>query len=226
MSTTDPNDSRQDDANHKLSGAIPLQAIQPEGSATQSSMTPTPESIRIAEVVTLLKHCKQEGLSYYNATEWIEQKGYTIEEVQQASYQFVYTDPLSTEHEFAILRQPTGQLSEQIEREADIQVAKAKMNSDFWMGTIPIVGGFYRYKRIGDIVNYTSLRTGRSRLVTFGIWLLVDTLAFIGCLFVPFIIFHVGYLKDSPLSGILLPYIVIALAFLLFKLFFRKPKTK
>src|ERR1700683_4661441 len=125
---------------------------------------------RTTAAVDLLKECKKQGLSYSDATQALMEQGFTQSEIEQASYQFIYSDPLST----TIPNQSASQdepLNERADRDIAIQAAKEQRNKDSWLQFIPIVGGYYRFKTAKDISDYETLKTGYSQTTVALIWI-------------------------------------------------------
>jgi hypothetical protein len=95
------------------------------------------DNLRISEAAQALKQCKSQGLSYYDASQSLVKQGYTQEEIEQASYQFQYSD--------ADVNKDTTPISS-VDQEASRAMAQDEMinktRSNFYKDTtLRILGG-------------------------------------------------------------------------------------
>ncbi len=172
----------------------------------------------------MLKQCKAEGKTYYESQQLLTQQGYSQAEIEQASYQFPYSGITSTEPSPAqnpVAPQPTN--AQEIGKDIELQTAKQKMNQDYWYGMIPIIGTFFRYKRIGDYANYESLKTGQHKSNVVLIWIMVMIVGFVLAVFVaPWL---VGLVTDSSLLIYVSHYVGVLVAVLLLMYIFGRRKS-
>lgn len=132
------------------------------------------EDQRTATAINLLKQSKAQGKSYYEATQVLAQKGYSQVEIEQASYQFPYTDVTGAPTDGASAPRSTPPASPDNAANADdamIQEAKEQVTKDFWYSFIPIIGAYYKTRRVGDYARYESLKTGQSQSTVLSIWI-------------------------------------------------------
>ena len=181
------------------------------------------ENTRLEASVSSLKKCKAEGKTYYEATQILAQQGYSQAEIEQASYQFPYTtiSPADSENNPAqnlLQLQPTD--SKEVEHEIELQQTKQQLRQDYWYSFIPIVGAFYRTKRVGDYTKYESLRTGHSQAAVLTTWIGVMIVgAFVALVAAPRVVSI--FTKNSTAMG-WSHYAGFILAILLLSIIFRK----
>lgn len=175
------------------------------------------DNSRTEAAINMLKQCKVQRMTYYEATQVLMQQGFTEEEIDDASDQFVYSDatPPSNDNTQSPAAERPASIIEQ-GHDVELQAAKQQLNKDFWYGFIPFVGGFYRMKQTADYTKYESLKTGYNRVTVFGIWLGVIVVAFFVTIFAP--MFTFGNATLEYLSR----YVGIIAAFVLLFFIFRK----
>jgi hypothetical protein len=170
-------------------------------------------------IVDLLKQAKSNGLTSYQATQSLLQQGYLADEIEQASYQFRYSDAST----LSVRGQSydNGLINVSVESHtSDLEQAKHKVNRSFALSLIPFIGGFFRMRMLKDDVNYESIYTGYSKSTIFGLWVGVMIICAAFVFFAPVFLAHISFLKGR--SMVLFPFAGVLLATVIFKVLFRK----
>lgn len=169
---------------------------------------------RVDQAVALLKESKSKGLSFYDAKQVLVQNGFTDSEIGSAADNYDYESGNPTSLQSVNVKDDI--------HEIELQQAKVQLSRDYWYSFIPVVGAFYKAKRINDYTKYESLKTGRDPLLVLAIWLIVMAVAAIFALVVgPGL---VGLLTKSNTALYLSHYLGVIVAVLLLYFIFRKRK--
>jgi hypothetical protein len=115
---------------------------------------------RLGQAVEALKAAKAQGLSYYDATQNLTKQGFTPEEVEQASYQFPYSDAEQTDSNAYSGSNPSMNqaFAEAVVHDEAVDNAKQELHKDAALGILGgkgLVGGYYGNKAVGD---YAALK--------------------------------------------------------------------
>jgi hypothetical protein len=183
----------------------------------------TTDNSRLETAISLLRQCKADGKSYFEATQTLVQQGYSQLEIEQASYQFPYSNIGAGGDKVPqdLSRQPVD--GKNIDDESKLLEAKDKLNRDYWYSFIPIVGSFFKTKRIGDYIEFGALKTGRSRLTATTIWVAAMIIgAFVTLVVAPRV---VGLFSKNSTALYLSHYIGLILTIFLLMFIFRAKKS-
>jgi hypothetical protein len=176
------------------------------------------DNSRVAAAINLLRQCKAQGKSYYEATELLQRQGYSQTEIEQASDQFPYTSVAIPRADDSTPSNPTpGQLANYgiDSKEVELKAAKQKLWKDYWYQFIPFVGTFYKARKIGDFTTYESLKTGKKRTTVLLIWVGVMLIAMALALTSP------SWLMNSTWGLYAWHYVGVLAAILLLSVIFR-----
>lgn len=113
---------------------------------------------KLGNAVAALKAAKAQNLSYYDASQSLLKQGFTQEELEQASYQFPYTEiPQPSSNNASSDPSLNQAFAEGVVHEEAIDNAKQELHKDIGMGLLggSLVGSYFGNKAIGD---YAALK--------------------------------------------------------------------
>jgi hypothetical protein len=174
---------------------------------------------RLDSAVNLLKQCRSQGKTYHDATQALAQQGYSQQEIEQASYRFPYNLGDSQAEDSP---PPKSNLTEDDVHEIELDESKQQLNRDYWYQFIPIVGAYYKTKRVNDYAKYESLKTGHGHTAVLVIWFIAMAVGtFVALVAAPW---FVGLFTMSNTALYLSHYIGVIVAVLLLHITFRTIK--
>jgi hypothetical protein len=116
---------------------------------------------RLSQAVAVLKEAKDQGLSYYDATQSLTKQGFSQEEIEQASYQFPYSDAAQPDtNAFTSDPSVNQAFAEGVVHEEAVDNAKQELHHDVALGLLggrSLVGSYNENKAIGDYVALKEL---------------------------------------------------------------------
>jgi hypothetical protein len=114
---------------------------------------------RVTAATQQLKQCKSQGLNYYDAKQTLAKMGFSQEEVEQASYQFPYSDVAPSNIEASPSDAKLNQVfSEAVAQQETKDNTKQNLYKDAALGFLggrSLMGKYYGTKAISD---YTTLK--------------------------------------------------------------------
>ena len=154
------------------------------------------------DAVSALKTAKSQGLTYYEATQALLKQGYAQSEIEQASYQFPYTNIEAPDQNAQVQLSSTASqaFGEAIVKEKTLDHLREERDNAFLKSAL-----FGKYVPLYNLnatrawANYTAAKNGQSKAKVYSSWLV----AMATCVFI------------FPLSGLLIiklhlsPYFLI-----------------
>lgn len=132
----------------------------PEGNPNQPAI-----QTQQTQAIESLKAAKAQGLTYYDATQSLLKQGFTQEEIEQASYQFPYSEAAPVNSSDASQNVSVNQaFAEAVVHEEAIDNAKQELHEDAARGLLggrSLFGSYYKNKAIGDYAALKNLENNK-----------------------------------------------------------------
>ena len=114
---------------------------------------------RIDDVVNALKQCKAQGLTYYDATQTLAKQGFNQEEIEQASYQFPYSDAAQPDSNGDASGANLNQaFAEAVVHQEAVDNTKQELHKDIAFGLLGGRGLFGQYFSSKAVSDYAALK--------------------------------------------------------------------
>jgi len=125
---------------------------------------------RTAQAVVALKAAKSQGLSYYDATQNLAKQGFNQQEIEQASYQFPYSD--ASPADVSTPSQSTNAdqaFAEGVVHQEALENTKHELHKDIALGLLGgrgIIGSYFETKAVSDYAEYKDLKQNKPEQTT------------------------------------------------------------
>ena len=117
-------------------------------------------SINKVAIIEAFEKYKLEGLTYYEATQKLQQAGYSKQEIISVAYFYKYTDNLSADHPETISSDIDAKFTEAASTQHSLNRLQEKKDQHMIRSNYPVGGSFWSIMSVMSWARYTSAERG------------------------------------------------------------------